>query len=851
MSDRIITSVVGSAALAVSLFSHPAMLAAQQSVLEEIVVTARQREERLQDVPATITVLTETTLEQAGVERAEDFVFMTPGVSLVNTAEVGDTQVSIRGMNGARDGESSFAFIVDGVLLTNPSAFNREFADLQQIEILKGPQGALYGRSAASGAMIITTKRPGNEFEASIKASAGYENSYYTSAVVSGPLVEDQLFGRLNVNYRTTDGFYRNSFLDKDDIVDDFENWNVNGRVLWEPNEQLSIDMKGRYGEVDAAAITFNAAFALPVAAGFLGPALFEDVNEHDFVFQPNIDPQNEQDALEFSVKLDYEMDWATITGWMLYSDINQYFLADGTSGDFGFFGANATLGLPAEPDCVASFNAVRAAGVTLPPPGFLSPGGPGLPGGTIFGPYSPTTCDGTQYQERNQEDVSFELRITSPSDQRLRWQAGLYYLNLEREVGVNLGIDTTFSGIAPVKELYVPGNTEALVHDRFDTEVWAGFGSIAYDVTPEVELALALRYDREDREVTNLVPVDARTQYVDFAPAFGPFIGPFLGGWPLNPALVDLSTVGTGNPVFFDSIPDRNEVFDQWQPKVSLSWDATDNVTLFASYGIGFKSGGFNNQGSAATIDLFFNGPLGSGLSVSDTFKKETSDAFEVGFKSRLGNGRVSVDGSLFYTMVDDMQAFEFFVGTFGLLRVVTNIDEVSITGGELAASAQITDAWSVSGGVSVVNAIIDKNTSRPITKGNKAPYTPEYTASFATDYVKPAFDGIDFVGHLDWSLVGETWFHTIQAGDRVPNLFTPLGLGPTGMDLAKRDSFDVMNLRVGFQGSNWSVIGFVRNLLDEQYLQEVIPAPEFGGSFIHPSAQRAWGVEVSYRFF
>ena len=88
--------------------------------LEEIVVTARARSESLQDVPATITAFTESQIENIGVQRAEDFISMTPGVTLVNTVEVGDSSLSIRGINGARDAETNFAFIVDGILYTNP-----------------------------------------------------------------------------------------------------------------------------------------------------------------------------------------------------------------------------------------------------------------------------------------------------------------------------------------------------------------------------------------------------------------------------------------------------------------------------------------------------------------------------------------------------------------------------------------------------------------------------------------------------------------------------------------------------------------------------------------------------------
>ena len=323
--------------LSVILGYLPLIASAEEGALELITVTARQRSELLEDVPASITAFTESDIQSAGIERAQDFIGLTPGVSMVNAAEVGDTQVSIRGINAARDGESSFAFIVDGVLLTNPSAFNREFGDLQQIEVVKGPQGALYGRSASAGAIIVTTKRPGNDLTTSFKGSFANNDSYFASGAVGGALIQDKLFGRLSFDYRTTDGFYHNDFLDSD-VVDDFESYNIDGRLVWEPSDRTTVDTRIRYGEVDAAAITFNANFGIANFGGGAAGSFQEDVNVHDFKFQGNIDPSNDQESLEFSIKAEHDMGWATATGWLLYSDIEQDFLADGTSADFGFF---------------------------------------------------------------------------------------------------------------------------------------------------------------------------------------------------------------------------------------------------------------------------------------------------------------------------------------------------------------------------------------------------------------------------------------------------------------------------------------------------------------------------------
>ncbi len=177
--------------------------------LEEIVVTARARSESLQDVPATITAFSEGQIENMGVQRAEDFIYMTPGVTLVNTVEVGDSSLSIRGINGARDAETNFAFIVDGILYTNPSAFNREYPDLSQIEVLKGPQGALYGRSAAAGAVIMSTKKPTDIVEGSIKVTAAEHGTKTFVGTIAGPL-GDNVAGRLTVDHRSSDGHLKN-----------------------------------------------------------------------------------------------------------------------------------------------------------------------------------------------------------------------------------------------------------------------------------------------------------------------------------------------------------------------------------------------------------------------------------------------------------------------------------------------------------------------------------------------------------------------------------------------------------------------------------------------------------------
>ena len=142
---------------------------AQDSVLEEVVVTARKRDEALTDIPVSLTAFTAEDIRSAGIETPQDFINLTPNVTLVQTQNAGNSFLNIRGISQARNSEMSAAVLIDGVLMPNPAQFNQLLFDVEQIEVLRGPQGALYGRNAIGGAIVITTKQPTEEFEAKVR----------------------------------------------------------------------------------------------------------------------------------------------------------------------------------------------------------------------------------------------------------------------------------------------------------------------------------------------------------------------------------------------------------------------------------------------------------------------------------------------------------------------------------------------------------------------------------------------------------------------------------------------------------------------------------------------------------
>jgi iron complex outermembrane receptor protein len=855
------------------------------SALEEIVVTARQRAEKLVDVPATVQAFTAKDIKTAGIERPQDFIALTPGVSQVQTAEVGDMQVSIRGLNTGRDAETNFALVVDGVLQTNPNAFNQEFANIQQIEVLKGPQGALYGRNAVAGAMIITTRRPTDQFEADATVGFGNKDTQKANLYVGGPLADGVNAG-LGAFYRKTNGFFENSYLKCDDCADYYKEYGVTPRIVFKTGDTGTIDVKGKFSKISAGAINFNAAFALPFfATAFGNPDFFQNVNAHQFDYINNIIPQNEQTNKQISIKGDWKLAVGTLTAWAAYNDQTNYFLTDGTSAAFNLY---ANVPTSAGPNVCAT-SVAAAPGSPLPSPTFYANQfGPGIPGFNLLPPYSPTTCDGYQYQQRDQKDASVEVRLASPDNQPLRWQGGLYYADIKRHVVVAQGSDL---GSGFLAQAFVPSTgpnpTDLLYDDDFHSKVSAAFGQIAYDVASNVELALALRYDSEKRSVDNNVPTGANAFAQTPCFAQGATCTAANAQQPyINPAYtIDPASATSG-------IPGRSQTYDQLQPKLSLNWKIQEAMSVFASYGYGFRSGGFNSTGSAATVFNAFSGlhlvsngaavtaqpslPVASlgtcangqnnavvydpvtGIGtptcgatptfangVSDNYKKEVSKAAELGWKAELLDRSLSLGASVYRTKVENMQIFNFFVGPFGLLRVVTNVDEATLKGVEGDVRWRASSYLTLFAGFGTVDSSIDSYSGRPYTAGNKVPYAPEYTGDAGIDLNVPMAAGLSLFARLDMSATGKTWFSTVQNN----SVETEFGV-PGDYSKTYRDAFQLLNARLGVRGDAWDVTAWSRNLANKQYLAEVIPAPEFGGSFINSGTGRAFGLDVSYRF-
>lgn len=227
--------------------------------LETIVVTARRREESLTRVPASITALSAGTLQDAGVDDVADYAAMVPNVSFQAPLNFNDVRISVRGVSQIQGGQPPVAMVVDGVQLLSPTQFNVEQFDLERIEFLKGPQGAVYGRNAIMGAINVVTRLPASDTEGYLRFRGGSGEDYGVGGAVSGPIVADKLAYRIAGSWRDRRGELQNQTNGQ--YRDAYDDGSIRGRLLYTPTQDWSFDLKVGYSNTEGGDISYQGIF--------------------------------------------------------------------------------------------------------------------------------------------------------------------------------------------------------------------------------------------------------------------------------------------------------------------------------------------------------------------------------------------------------------------------------------------------------------------------------------------------------------------------------------------------------------------------------------------------------------
>lgn len=477
-------TVLLSTAAAVAAGIAPASAQEQTATfaLEEIVVTSRKFEESLQNAPISVSAVTEKTIESLGLRDMSDISRFSTGLSFSQAfGRTGDRPV-IRGQSNVLAGvqfgvESGAAYFIDGVYY-NGDIQSLDLESLARVEVIKGPQSALYGRNTYSGAINFITKDPGDVLTAKVKGIAAEHDEYEVAASVSGPLIGDKLGFQANARYFTYGGEYRNTLTGKK--VGQEESKSVSLALVAKPTEDITIRLRGQYTHDDDGPL---ALFLQPAAEnncfpgyrsafyrrGGVATRVSDNRNQYfcgvikprPDLIQLNTDPlpNGTADGTAFDGAenkqwvITNRIDWDLAgTGWTLasltgYRTRDDWFGADSDHSDAYQF-RSATTGEPLFAN--TNFNKI--------------------------------------------EDLSQELKIVSPQDARIRGLAGLYYYKLKDK-----GTDITFS--SPSKGLPFP----ALGSSISETKNKAAFAMLTFDILDNLEISGELRHAKETKDLDDI----------------------------------------------------------------------------------------------------------------------------------------------------------------------------------------------------------------------------------------------------------------------------------------------------------------------------------------------------------
>jgi iron complex outermembrane receptor protein len=300
--------------------------------LEEVVVTATKRSASLQDVPVAVNAFTSDMILEAGIQNSGDLAINTPSLTVTSNSSPFNSKLSIRGVGTPQNDpalEPSVGLFVDGVFLGRSGLGMSDLTDIERIEVLQGPQGTLYGKNTNAGAISVITKRPNlEEFEGYVETTAGNYNMGQLTSAVSGPLSDTVAF-RLSGNVHQRDGYLNNS---AGNDLNDADDWNVQGKLLWEPSDSLSILLSGSHLSRDTKCCGADSVQSEPTQTELALQGLPQDKNDpYDYKIAVDKESSFDMDSDLVYLHIDYELDWATVTS---ISSWNDYDYTTDTDGD-------------------------------------------------------------------------------------------------------------------------------------------------------------------------------------------------------------------------------------------------------------------------------------------------------------------------------------------------------------------------------------------------------------------------------------------------------------------------------------------------------------------------------------
>ncbi|WP_333896466.1 TonB-dependent receptor [Brevundimonas aurantiaca] len=744
--------------------------------LGDIVVTARRRDERAQDVPIALTVVNEELLDRTGAYNVGQVTQLAPSVQLL-TSNPRNTAITIRGLGAsyglANDGlEQGVGIYVDQVYYGRPATATLDFVDLDRIEILRGPQGTLFGKNTTAGALNITTRDPSFTPEGQAELSFGDYGFLQAKASVSGPIVDDKVAGRFSVVSTRRDGVLDNvTTRTKQNSQDSIS---LRGQLLFQPTDQLRVRLFADYADLTPECCTqvyVTAGQTLkPAAQQFAALATGRgyapaSTNPYDRLADVDSGIQADQIHRGVSAIVDYDFGWATLTSvsaWRAW--------------DWG----------PKNDRDYTALDIVRQSA-------------------------NPSW----------QDQWSQELRLSSNGNNRIDWTAGLYAFHqaVETHGVTEYGADATYWLLSPSLPNALLDGYTVYNDSRIETDSYAVFGQLTWDITDRLHLTPGLRYTYEDKA--------------------GAYTATTTGGLATADATLISRRLGVARPQAYAA--DLSD--DDLSGQLSLSYDVRTDVLAYGSVARGYKSAGINMAGIP-------NLPNGQPSLANAVVKPEVVTTYELGLKTQGFDRRVTANLAAYRTDVEDYQANVVDSGPGALRGYLANAEKVVIQGVELDAVARPNQNLDLYANVAWTDAKYDSFANGP------CPLERIGTSTVACD-----LSGKDLPGVSPWAA---------SAGGEVHGNGGFLGLPGQfygGADASFRSTYNsdasvsryteiegytILNLRAGFRADNgWEASLWVKNALDEDYLQFVSVQSGNSGLVIgNPGDPRTVGITLRARY-
>ena len=700
------TRIIVPSIIALGVFITPVAIAQENSdevkTLGTVTITATKRATNLQDTPIAVTAVPAEKLEKQNTDDISELAGFTPNLVFDTTSPVsGLSSGAVVFMRGV--GQTDFQLTtdpgvgtyVDGVYTSRSAGGVLDVLDLERVEVLRGPQGTLFGRNTIGGAISLVSKRPDDTFGGKAAITTGSRDRLDFQGSVNIPL-SDTLRSRLSVSSRNQDGYVDGLLDDRD--LGDINRDTFRGVLEWEPASNfratLSVDAS-QIQEQNAASKLVGITITPPgspdstefffqgegqpagvrTVAGVPGApslAFLYNVIDATFVDVPGFDPD-------------------TFDGRFITSDLDTTF-ANGPNGtNLDNWGTALTLDWDLGGVEFKSITAYRESD------GDFNRDADGSP-------FAVTHTENFDYQH---EQISQEFQLTGDSlDGQLRWVGGVYYFKEEGRDFLNVTLPQAFGVVRNFTEV--------------ENESIAAYVQANFDLTEKLTATGGIRYTEDDK--TYSVPVDGGAIVNGIAGVFGP--------------------TGTITPFFPPG--DHNETFDDVSYKIGLDYKLDNGTLIYGSYATGFKSGGFNTRYLVPVPEVV-------------SFDPETLETFEVGLKTQGFGNRFRGNFAAYVSDYEDIQLIVYEsgapltrnAGTADIWGIEAELTALLTDNLEAAVSFGYTDAEYSS--VAPLDPALP--IAQQVTLDSKLPNTPETTFALALDYEREISEGWQLIAHADWS--------------------------------------------------------------------------------------------------